>query len=85
MTSPLQEAIADLLRRGRAAGVFRKGVDPVQLYVSMVAMSFTHLSLRYTLSTIFQRDLADPAWLAARREHARTMILSYLASPPGEA
>jgi AcrR family transcriptional regulator len=85
MTSPLQDAIADLLERGRTAGVFRKGVDPVQLYVSMVAMSFTHLSLRYTLSTIFKRDLADPAWLAERREHARAMLLSYLAPPPGEA
>ena len=85
MTSPLQHTIDDLLRRGRAAGVFRRGVDPVQLYVSMVAMSFTHLSLRHTLSTIFRRDLADPRWVAARREHARTMILSYLMSPPREA
>jgi TetR/AcrR family transcriptional regulator len=85
MTSPLQETIADLLRRGHAAGVFRRDVDPVQLYVSMVAVSFTHLSLRYTLSTIFRLDMADPDWVEARREHARTMILSYLAPPPGEA
>jgi TetR/AcrR family transcriptional regulator len=82
LTSPLGDAIQDLLERGEAAGVFRKGVDPVQLYVSMVAMSFTHLSLRHTLSTIFRRDLGDPAWLAARRVHARTMLLGYLA-PPG--
>ena len=36
-------------------------------------------------STIFRRDLADPEWLAARREHARAMILSDLAPPPGGA
>lgn len=79
MTLPLVDAIDDLLRRGSEAGVFRRGVDPIQLYVSIVAQSYFHISNRYTLSSIFAKDLSDKAWLQARRKHARDLILSYLA------
>lgn len=80
MTSPLVEAIEDLLRRGEREGLFRTGVDPLQIYVTMVAMSYLHVSNRYTLSTIFRRDLSDGDWLDARRVHARELILGYLST-----
>lgn len=78
MTIPLVDAIEDLLRRGSASGVLRKDVDAVQLYVSIVAQSQLHISNRYTLSAIFERDLSAPAWLADRRRHAQDVILSYV-------
>lgn len=81
MTVPLVEAIRDLLARGEAEGVFRGGVDPVQLYVSIVAQSQVHISNRFTLSVLFHADLGDPDWLAARRAHTLEMILSHLAIP----
>jgi TetR/AcrR family transcriptional regulator len=84
MTSPLVSAIRDLLRRGERDGSFRPGIDAIQLYVSITALSYFHVSNRYTLSTLFEVDLADPAWIAARREHAREMLLAYL-SPSGPA
>ncbi len=78
LTLHLVAALTDLLKRGESAGVFRKGVDPVQLYITILAVTNIHLSNRYTLSTMFQIDLADPAWLEARCEHARAVILGYL-------
>ena len=78
MTMPLVTAIQDLLDRGAAEGLFRKDADPVQLYVSILALSVTHVSSRHTLSTIFRTDLADPAWLAQRREQVQAMVLAYL-------
>jgi len=81
MTVPLVGAIRDLLERGHAAGEFRGGVDPVQLYVSIVAQSQLHISNRFTLSVLFDEDLSDADWLAARRAHVLDMILSYLAAP----
>lgn len=78
MTVPLVESIRDLLERGRREGVFRAGVDPVQLYVSIVAQSQLHISNRHTLSVLFDRDLSDPAWLKARRVHTVEMLLAYL-------
>jgi AcrR family transcriptional regulator len=78
LTSPLVAAIRDLLRRGERDGTFRRGVDPIQLYVSITALSYFHVSNRFTLSTIFEADLAHPAWIAERRTHARELLLRYL-------
>lgn len=78
MTIPLVETIRDLLERGANTGVMRTGVDPIQLYISIVAQSQLHISSRYTLSAIFDRDLGDEAWLAERRRHAQDVILGYL-------
>src|SRR3954470_7934477 len=50
VASPLIELIARLLERGVKAGVFRAGIDPLQLYVMMVALSYFHRSNAHTLS-----------------------------------
>ncbi len=76
--SPLISMMRDVLERGAAEGTFRQGVDPVQLYVSIASLGFFYLSNRYTLSTIFERDLLDPAQLAERGRHIVEVILGYL-------
>jgi len=78
LAQPLVESVADVLERGRRSGVFEVDVDPVQLYVTILALCFVHLSNRHTLSSMFQRDLGDSAWLAERRDHVRDVVLSYL-------
>ena len=78
MTVPLVESIRDLLARGVREGSFREGVDPVQLYVSIVAQSQLHISNRHTLSVLFDQDLEAPDWVAARRAHTIEMLLGYL-------
>ncbi len=78
MHSPLVGMIAAILKRGADEGIFRKDVDPVQIYISIAALGFFYLSNRHTLSTIFARDLNAPAALDARREHIADVILSYL-------
>ena len=75
MSLPLLEAIGRLMDRGCAAGRFRVRVDPLQLYVSIVALSTHHLNAVHTLSATFGCDLADPGWLAARRAHAVETVL----------
>ena len=83
-TPPLVAAIKDLLERGGAAGAFRAGVDPMQLYVTVLALCFTHLSNRHTLSVMFQHDLGDPEWLAQRRRHVVEVVCAYLTKGPSE-
>ena len=78
MHSPLIDMISDLLARGEAKGVFRAGVDPVQLYITIAALGFFYFSNRYTLSTIFGRDLMAPDSLAARKAHVLDVVLGYL-------
>jgi hypothetical protein len=50
----------------------------VQLYISIAALGFFYLSNRWTLSTIFRRDLAAEAELKAWGEHIATMVLAFL-------
>ena len=76
MHSPLVEMLEAILRRGERAGAFRRGVDPVQLYISIAAEGYFYLSNRYTLSQIFARDLMAPAALRERAAHVGAMILN---------
>ena len=69
--------IGGLLERARpAAGA--ELPDPLQLYVTMVALSYFHISNAHTLSYLFRADLNAAKWLAARRQHARTLLEHHL-------
>ncbi|HEY7552084.1 MAG TPA: TetR family transcriptional regulator [Hyphomicrobiaceae bacterium] len=81
LTLPLLAIITDLLERGRRSGAFRAGVDPIQLYVSITALSYFHVSNRFTLSAMFGQDLSDPGWIELRRAHAQELTLAWLADP----
>lgn len=80
---PLIDAISQLLQRGEKSGLFRRGVDAVQLYISIAALGFFYMSNRHTLSTIFARDLTTSEQLSARRGHIVDVVLAYLAPEPG--
>jgi AcrR family transcriptional regulator len=74
--SPFVETLGAVLRRGEKARVFRAGIDPVQLYISIAGEGYFYLSNRYTLSRIFGRDLMAPRALAARARHIEQTILN---------
>lgn len=78
MHSPLIEMLRGIIRRGEQAGLFRRGIDPVQLYISIAGEGYFYLSNRYTLSRIFDRDLMAPRALAARARHMTDIILNAL-------
>jgi AcrR family transcriptional regulator len=84
MHTPLVASLRSLLQRGERLGVFRKGIDPVQLYISIAAEGYFYLSNRYTLSQIFRRDLMTRRALAERARHNAEMILHAVGSstPP---
>jgi AcrR family transcriptional regulator len=83
ISSPLLGAIATLLKRGEAEGTLRAGIDPLQLYVAMVALSSYHRSNAHTLSIIFSTDLLDLNWQAQQKRQARTLLASFLKRPAG--
>jgi AcrR family transcriptional regulator len=78
LNSPLIEQISILLRHGAETGVFRRDSDPVDVYISIAALGFFYLSNRWTLSTIFRRDLTSRAELDRWGEHMVDVTLSYL-------
>lgn len=76
--SPLVGTLRDILRRGERQRLFRAGIDPVQLYISIAGEGYFYLSNRYTLSRIFGRDLMAPRELAGRARHITDMVLNAL-------
>ena len=76
MHSPLVGTLGGILRRGEREGVFRRGIDPVQLYISIAGEGYFYLSNRHTLSQIFGRDLMAPGALRARARHMTGLILN---------
>lgn len=78
MSSPVLSQIKTLVGRGQQDGSLRPDLDPLRLYVMMVALCYFHLSNVHTLSVIFDQDLRDPDWRAARHAEARAMLSAYL-------
>ncbi len=65
---PAIEGLRRVYERGVQGGVFRAGLDPVDLHMSISALSFFNTANRHTFALIFKRDLDSPAAIAARRE-----------------
>ena len=76
--SPIVEQIRTVLAAGQKEGLFRDGVDPIQLYVSIAGIGYFYFSNIHTLSVVFDVPLESPESLEARREHVQEVILGYL-------
>ncbi len=80
----LVESIRGLLARGEKEGVFRPGVDPIQLYISISALTYHFFSNQRTFSVIFGKDFSGPDMLRLRLEHVLDIVVGYLRFKPGE-
>ncbi len=78
MNSPLIQTLGDILERGRRDGVFRGGIDPVQLYVSIASLAYFYLSNSHTLSAVFGRNLKTNKAHNERLSHICDVILGYV-------
>lgn len=76
MHSHLIVELAEVLQRGEKAGLFKPGLDPVPVYLTIAALGFFYLSNRHTLSTIFQRELTAPEAVEAWGEHIVSVTLA---------
>lgn len=75
---PAIEGLRRVLERGQKEGVFRSGIDPVDLHMSISALSNFQVANRHTFSVIFQRDMESPAAQIARRDSIIEMIVRFV-------
>ncbi len=85
MNSPLIEVLADVLVRGEQSGDLKRGIDPMQLYISIAGLAYFYLSNNHTLSAIFGCELMSPAAHDARLAHMCDVILGYVGAAPAAA
>jgi AcrR family transcriptional regulator len=75
---PAIEGLRRVYERGLAAGVFRSGVEMIDLHMSISALSVFNVANRHTFSLIFKRDLESPAALIARRDSIIEMVVRFV-------
>jgi AcrR family transcriptional regulator len=75
---PAIAAIRHLYDRGVADGVFRTGLDPVDIHASISALSFFNVSNRHTFGLIFKIDMESSAYITHRRENIIEMVVRFM-------
>jgi AcrR family transcriptional regulator len=73
------EALRAILEKGAAKGLFREGIDPVDLHTTISALSFYNVSNRYTFQENFGVDFAAPAQRARRRMQIVDCVMRWVA------
>jgi TetR/AcrR family transcriptional regulator len=82
MYQQLVDALTDLLKRGVTQGVFRSGIDAIDLYISISSLSAYYVAHQHTLNAIFHIDPMQPRRLQQRENHIADMILRYVRLRP---
>jgi len=75
---PAIDGLRRVYERGVADGVFRVGLDPIDLHMSISALSVFNVANRHTFALIFKRDLESPAALIARRDSIIEMVVRFV-------
>lgn len=78
LNSPLLQTLEDILARGQKEGLFRAGIDPMHLYITMAACAYFYLSNIHTLSVGFNRELSNPKMLTQRMLHIMDVVTAYV-------
>lgn len=66
-----------VLERGAKAGLFRDGIKPLDLYISIASLCYFPISNTHTLRAVFGVPL-DDAWLDQRSQDIGEMVIRFL-------
>jgi AcrR family transcriptional regulator len=78
LSQHILHALDKTLRRGEEDGVFRKGVEAVDLHMLISSFCFYRVSNRHTFSEIFQIDLDDQVVKARQKALICDAVMRYL-------
>ena len=81
LNRPIIDRLARVIERGQAQGLFRPGLDPVEVHMSIAALGMFNVTNQHTFSAIFQRDMGAKGDVAGRCAVVAELILSYLRKP----
>jgi AcrR family transcriptional regulator len=78
LNRPVVDLLARVIERGQREGVFRTGVDPVEIHMAAAALGMFNMTNQHTFSAIFQREMGKKGDVARRRRLVTEMILAFL-------
>ena len=70
--------IAGIYKRGEAEGLFRPGLDPVELHWQVSALCFFNVSNRATFSVIYDQNFGSDEKIARLRQNTVDMMLRFV-------
>ena len=70
--------IAEIYKRGEAEGLFRPGLDPVELHWQVSALCFFNVSNRATFSVIYDQNFGSDEKIARLRQNTVDMMLRFV-------
>jgi len=80
---PRHEAVASVIRavleEGQTAGVFRREIDPLHLWITVYSLCWAHVASRDTLG-MAATDAATADIPAARLRHIQDVVLTFLST-----
>lgn len=85
INNALIETLRQILERGARSGVFRSGIDPLQLRLTIAALSFHYVANRHTFSQGFGMDMTSPDAVAERRKITIDTVLAWVRRPDARA
>ncbi len=74
------EVIRGIYGRGVAAGVFRAGLDPTDIHLTISALSFYNVSNRASIAQVFGHDMGTPEARHRRRANVIEAVLRFVAA-----
>jgi len=83
LNRPILDRLSLVIERGRAAGVFRSDVDPLDVHMAIAALGMFNVTNQYTFGTIFQREMGAKGDIARRREVVVDIVSTWLGATPG--
>jgi len=70
-------SLSEIIAKGEREGVFKAGIDPIDLHMTISALCFYNVSNRYTFSQIFNRDMTSAAAMERRRDQVVDVVLAW--------
>jgi AcrR family transcriptional regulator len=78
MTQPSISQIAKLLERGVAGGMIRPGIDPIELHMTLNALSIFSVANRHTFEAQFAWDMSSSKAKVQRRAEIADVLWRYV-------
>ncbi len=78
LNSKAIESVRDVYDRGVVQGVFRAGLDPVDIHSAISAFTFFNVSNRHTFGLIFQDRASQDKATTLKRGHVVDLILRFV-------
>jgi len=83
LNRPIVDRLSAVIERGRAAGVFRADVDPLDVHMAIAALGMFNVTNQYTFGTIFQREMGAKGNVGRRRDVVADIVTTWLGPAHG--